>query len=132
MHVPDTKRVSMHRLHSCLAHLRKPGEILFPDCLRQQPPHTSSGKRNSSTPSFPAASSFLRSYTLTQRKAMENEQLVVSIIGVAEPEGGGGGRSKGKEGKEESAEVAESWIAASAAPWPECKGFRGMLFVQKC
>ena len=60
---------------------------------------------------------------------MENEQLVVSIIGVAEPEGGGGGRSKGKEGKEESAEVAESWIAASAAPWPPCTGFRGTLSV---
>jgi hypothetical protein len=64
---------------------------------------------------------------------MENVQLVVSIIviAVAEPEGGGGGRgrSKGKEGKEESPEVAESWIAASAAQWPPCTGFRGILSV---
>ena len=76
----------------------------------------------------PAASSSFPSYTLAQRKS-NGEQLVVSIIAVAEPEGGGGGRSKGKEGKEESAEVAESWIAASAAPWPPCTGFRGTLSV---
>ena len=31
--------------------------------------------------------------------------------------------------KEESVEVAESWIAASAAPWPPCTGFRGTLSV---
>jgi len=77
----------------------------------------------------PAASSSFHSYTLAQRKS-NGEQLVVSIIAVAEAEGGRRRRrSEGKEGKEESAEVAESWIAASAAPWPPCTGFRGTLSV---
>jgi len=50
-------------------------------------------------------------YTLTQLKAMASSLLLASLHSQREEE---------EEAKEEGA-----WIAASAAPWPPCTGFRG-------
>ena len=63
---------------------------------------------------------------------MENSLLLASLQLQNQREEEEDEAKQRKAIKEESVEVAESWIAASAAPWPECKGFRGMLFVQKC
>jgi len=54
-------------------------------------------------------------YTLTQLKAMASSLLLASLHSQREEE---------EEAKEEGA-----WIAASAAPWPPCTGFRGTLSV---
>ena len=93
------------------------------DCLSQQPPRTSSRKRNRSTPScrLPPLL-FSHSFLYPHPTQGRGDQLAVSTTAEHQKQRE---EEEGEQGEAAAAAVAEAWTAASAAPWRPCTGFRG-------